>query len=283
MYEVKKISAGILPTNTYVLYDSQTKCCVVVDPAFDGDKITKFIEEKGLKPVAVLLTHGHFDHCGGAKPIVEKYGVPVYGSEKDAALAASASKNLWGVFCHDCKMTDYVDGIDSFSVGGFSFGVMKTPGHTPGGVCYFIDDIMFSGDTLFKECVGRIDLPGGDYREMMDSLSKIALIDKNYKIYAGHEEDTVCFMNFDSTLTCRLSRETNERNFVLDKPQAVFVGFGRGYPFVFCRRARLACRPNARTRGLDTICVLNRAVGGILPSAAEWFPKIFFPYNPMIF
>ena len=77
MYEVKKISAGILPTNTYVLYDSQTKCCVVVDPAFDGDKITKFIEEKGLTPVAVLLTHGHFDHCGGAKPIVEKYGVPV--------------------------------------------------------------------------------------------------------------------------------------------------------------------------------------------------------------
>ena len=120
MYEVKKISAGILPTNTYVLYDSQTKCCVVVDPAFDGDKITKFIEEKGLKPVAVLLTHGHFDHCGGAKPIVEKYGVPVYGSEKDAALAASASKNLWGVFCHDCKITDAVDGIDSFSVGGFS-------------------------------------------------------------------------------------------------------------------------------------------------------------------
>ena len=59
MYEVKKISAGILPTNTYVLYDSQTKCCVVVDPAFDGDKITKFIDEKGLKPVAVLLTHGH--------------------------------------------------------------------------------------------------------------------------------------------------------------------------------------------------------------------------------
>lgn len=161
MYEVKKISAGILPTNTYVLYDSQTKCCVVVDPAFDGDKITKFIDEKGLKPVAVLLTHGHFDHCGGAKPIVEKYGVPVYGSEKDAALAASASKNLWGVFCHDCKITDYVDGIDSFSVGSFSFGVMKTPGHTPGGVCYFIDDIMFSGDTLFKECIGRIDLPGG--------------------------------------------------------------------------------------------------------------------------
>ena len=187
MYEVKKISAGILPSNTYVLYDSQTKCCAGVDPAFDGDKITKFIEEKGLKPVAVLLTHGHFDHCGGAKPIVEKYGVPVYGSEKDAALAASASKNLWGVFCHDCKITDYVDGIDSFSVGGFSFGVMKTPGHTPGGVCYFIDDIMFSGDTLFKECIGRIDLPGGDYREMMDSLSKIALIDKNYKVYAGHE------------------------------------------------------------------------------------------------
>lgn len=196
MYEVKKISAGILPTNTYVLYDSQTKCCVVVDPAFDGDKITKFIDEKGLKPVAVLLTHGHFDHCGGAKPIVEKYGVPVYGSEKDAALAASASKNLWGVFCHDCKITDYVDGIDSFSVGGFSFGVMQTPGHTPGGVCYFIDDIMFSGDTLFKECIGRIDLPGGDYREMMDSLSKIALIDKNYKVYAGHEEDTDLFHEF---------------------------------------------------------------------------------------
>ena len=97
MYEVKKISAGILPTNTYVLYDSQTKCCVVVDPAFDGDKITKFIEEKGLKPVAVLLTHGHFDHCGGAKPIVEKYGVPVYGRKGRGSGGKRVQKPLGSI------------------------------------------------------------------------------------------------------------------------------------------------------------------------------------------
>lgn len=97
MYEVKKISAGILPSNTYVLYDSQTKCCAVVDPAFDGDKITKFIEEKGLKPVAVLLTHGHFDHCGGAKPIVENTACP-FTAAKRTRLWRQARPKTFGEY-----------------------------------------------------------------------------------------------------------------------------------------------------------------------------------------
>lgn len=190
MYEVKRISTGILPTNTYVLFDKASGSCVIVDPAFDNDKVEMFLKEKGLKPVAVLLTHGHFDHCGGVKPIVDLYGVPVYGSEKDTDMAANASKNEWGIFCYDCKISSYVDDLKSFSAGEFYFDVLHTPGHTPGGVCYFCDDIMFSGDTLFKECIGRVDLPGGDYREMMNSLSRIAEIEKNYRVLPGHEEET---------------------------------------------------------------------------------------------
>ena len=101
-----------------------------------------------------------------------------------------------GIVTEGCVVDRKVSDGDMIAVGKTEWRVIATPGHTPGGVCYFIDDIMFSGDTLFKECIGRIDLPGGDYREMMDSLSKIALIDKNYKVYAGHEENTDLFHEF---------------------------------------------------------------------------------------
>lgn len=195
MYEIKLLSTGILPTNTYVLWNKDSRKCIVIDPAYD-EKVDKYISENNLVPVGVLLTHGHFDHCGGVKPIVDKFGVSVYGSEKDALIAQNASKNEWGVFCYDCKITNFVDHLDDVKIDNFEFKVLHTPGHTPGGVCYFIDGVMFSGDTLFRECIGRIDLPGGDYFEMINSLAKIADIEENYRVLAGHEGETDLYHEF---------------------------------------------------------------------------------------
>ena len=160
MKKVTLIRTGMLPTNTYVLFDDESKECVVVDPACDSTKVVTYIVDMGLDLSAIVLTHGHFDHCGGVNTLLRYKSVKVYGSSLDADLAANASKNRWKARAEDCIITDYVDKIGDFSVGCFDFKVLETPGHTEGSVCYFVGDLMFSGDTLFDGCVGRTDLPG---------------------------------------------------------------------------------------------------------------------------
>lgn len=190
MKKVTLIRTGMLPTNTYVLFDDESKECVVVDPACDSTKVVTYIVDMGLDLSAIVLTHGHFDHCGGVNTLLRHKSVKVYGSSLDADLAANASKNRWKARAEDCIITDYVDRIGDFSVGCFEFKVLETPGHTEGSVCYFVDDLMFSGDTLFDGCVGRTDLPGGDQRKMLESLKKLSKLTFDYTVLPGHESTT---------------------------------------------------------------------------------------------
>ena len=178
--------AAPLYTNTFLLI-SDAGHAVVIDPAADAQTYDKILKENNAQLTTILCTHGHYDHVGSAEALRTEWNAKLYCEAADLA-----GDRMYPLSAADCG---YAEG-ETVSVDELQFTVWHTPGHTPGGVCYFIDDIMFSGDTLFKECIGRIDLPGGDYREMMDSLSKIALIDKNYKIYAGHEEDTDLFHEF---------------------------------------------------------------------------------------
>ncbi len=190
MKKVTLIRTGMLPTNTYVLFDDESKECVVVDPACDSTKVVTYIVDMGLDLSAIVLTHGHFDHCGGVNTLLRYKSVKVYGSSLDADLAANASKNHWKARAEDCIITDYVDKIGDFSVGCFDFKVLETPGHTEGSVCYFVDDLLFSGDTLFDGCVGRTDLPGGDQRKMLESLKKLSKLTFDYTVLPGHEFTT---------------------------------------------------------------------------------------------
>ncbi len=199
MLTYKLIYTGLLPTNTYVLYDDQSKNCVVVDPSYDGGKVLNFLVQNSLKLKGILLTHGHFDHCGGVNTLLKEFNVPVYGSSLDSEIAANASKNRWRARAEDCTITQFVDSKDSFTVDGFTFKVMNTPGHTDGSVCYFINDLMFSGDTLFCGCVGRTDLPGGDSIKMRKSLQKIYQLTNDYTVLPGHENAT----------TLSVEKETN--------------------------------------------------------------------------
>lgn len=187
---VKRFQLGLLYTNAYVLINKSDRSCVVIDPAYGNGELLKFIESDKLTLTAVLLTHGHFDHCGGVSELVKDKTIPVYCAKEDAQMASRASQNRWGAPSEDCIVTDYVYDGQTLSIGGFDFRVIATPGHTKGSVCYISGDYLFSGDTLFAGGIGRTDLEGGDGAEMRKSLAKLKKLDKDYFICPGHQETT---------------------------------------------------------------------------------------------
>ena len=184
------IASGRVHTNCYMLVDDNNNCIIVDLPDETGDKLAEFCKENKINPLAILLTHGHFDHCGGVAGFLREFNVPVYGHQNDVALAQNASKNKWRVPAEDCNITNFVNDGDKIVFDGFEIEVMHTPGHTMGCVCYFVDDLMFSGDTLFHTDIGRTDFAESNPAEMQKSLKRIAKIEKDYKVLPGHEEYT---------------------------------------------------------------------------------------------
>ncbi len=187
--KVTSFQVGIVGTNCYVA-ENNKKECIIIDVAYSGVKVEEYIKENGLKPLAILLTHGHFDHCGGARYIFKGEKLPVYCRKEDVELASSASKNRWGAPSLDCDVTNVIEEDDTFSIGSFDIKVLHTPGHTPGSACYFIENYMFSGDTLFAQDVGRTDLAGGSMIELKKSLQKIKAIEGDFTLLPGHEESS---------------------------------------------------------------------------------------------
>ena len=184
------IASGMVRTNCYILVDENKNCIIVDLPDKTGEKLADFCKQNEIKPLAILLTHGHFDHCGGVAGFLREFDIPVYGHANDIELAQNASKNKWRVPAEDCTMSNFVQDGDKIVIEDFEIEVMHTPGHTMGSVCYFVDDFMFSGDTLFHTDIGRTDFAESNPAEMKKSLKKIAGISKDYTVLPGHEEHT---------------------------------------------------------------------------------------------
>lgn len=191
MIKVKSIILGDLQNNCYLITDEKTKKSALVDCTEASQKMIDFIGDADLE--YILLTHGHFDHIGGVKEIKEKYGVKVVISKEDANMLTSGKQSL-AAFCgikqENTEADITVSDGDEITLGETSIKVMSTPGHTKGGVCYIVDDVIFSGDTLFYCSCGRTDFPGGSAKEMMESLIKISKLDGDYKVYAGHDRQS---------------------------------------------------------------------------------------------
>ncbi|MBE6904166.1 MAG: MBL fold metallo-hydrolase [Ruminococcaceae bacterium] len=191
---VTAISVGPLHTNCYVV--SKNNVGVVIDPGFEEWKIQEHIQ--GIDIQYIFLTHGHYDHFAAAKGIAEKTGAKIVISEVDRPFLDDVELNLicWNMSLVKKQISADItvkDG-DTLTVGDMNFKFMLTPGHTPGSMCIYIDNLMFSGDTLFCGTVGRTDLPGGSMEQMMNSLQNIIKpIQKDYIVYPGHLDSTTLF------------------------------------------------------------------------------------------
>ena len=186
-----------LETNCYLIADGGE--VAVVDPGCytpaEGAFLEKAVDEAG-RLTHILLTHGHPDHCFGAARLSRKYGVPVTFSPSDAYILERSSQ-LAGLFGLDSVDSDFekvtaCEG-DIVKVGNIELRALATPGHTPGGLCWFSEGekVLFSGDSLFEGTIGRTDLPGGDYDALIKSVLEIIMtLPEDTMVLPGHGGDT---------------------------------------------------------------------------------------------
>lgn len=191
--KIYKLIVGPIQSNCYII-ETKNKNGVIIDAGDEAEKIIEFYERKGITIKKILITHGHFDHIGAVSAIVAKTGAHVYIHPSDAAKLQSPEKSLATIipdhkFNKVTKYEPIFEG-DTITVDELTFKVMHTPGHSKGSVCYILDDIIFSGDTIFCGSVGRTDFPDGDLDEIVSSAKRIAKLKGDYTIYCGHEKST---------------------------------------------------------------------------------------------
>ena len=184
---IKTLPVGQLETNCYVVTDENSLDCAVIDPGDESGTILDYLEDNRLHCRAVLLTHAHFDHVGAANALLEATGARLDMCEKELELVKGGASGRFTV-PEDVKY--YRDG-DTVEVGGLRFEVMETPGHTPGGVTLRCGEALFTGDTLFRGSCGRTDFAGGDMRQELRSLKRIAELPGDYEVYPGHAESSM--------------------------------------------------------------------------------------------
>lgn len=192
--KILKYSVGLMGTNCYIILDEDTKKAALVDPGDEADKLLSVLNSKGAELSYIILTHGHFDHILALPEIKEKTGASLLVHKDDAPMLADGSLSLLSRFTD--KVIDFpkADGLlndgDTIELGNGTIKVIHTPGHTLGSICLSVGDDLISGDTLFRESIGRYDFPGGDYDTIMASLKKIKELGVKGKIYPGHGMST---------------------------------------------------------------------------------------------
>lgn len=197
MGEIKigRMVLGVCQTNCYFLYREDSKECIFVDPADQGGNIYKAMTKNGFKIAAVLLTHGHFDHIWGTKELCELSGAKLYALDVEKEVLQDAHKNVSSqvgrAYTTDADI--YLKDGDEMTIADMTFQVIATPGHTAGGCCYYFKEAGFlvSGDTLFRDSVGRTDFPTGSMGTLVRSIKeKLFVLPDETKVYPGHGDNT---------------------------------------------------------------------------------------------
>ena len=182
MLKIHTLTLGLYQTNTYIIHEENSASCCVIDPGYQANTILEKLGELGLTLDAILLTHGHFDHVGAVKDLAADTDCRVFLCAEDTMLPPMLTDG-------SLYYTDtYADGT-ILNIAGLYIRILHTPGHTPGGVCLLVDDVIFSGDTLFAGGCGRSDL-GGDWATLVGSLKRLSQIEGYFKVFPGHGEST---------------------------------------------------------------------------------------------
>ncbi len=192
--KVEKLVVGEMQANCYLAWDEQSKEAVVIDPGGDADTIVDAISRNSLKVIHIIDTHAHVDHVGANDLIRQKTEASLFIHSADVSLLQDLELNLSQMLGREKNFlppTGVLEDKDKLKLKGFDLEVLHTPGHTPGSVCLYGDGRLFSGDTLFAGGVGRTDLPGGNFKQLKDSLEhKILKLSDKVVVYPGHGPNT---------------------------------------------------------------------------------------------
>lgn len=185
--EIYSVAVGLLETNCYLLVNSKSNEALLIDPGAEADKIIQLIEAKKAKVKYIINTHSHYDHIGANLPIKEYTKAPILINEKEMPLFVVMEK-MQGV--STSRPDAFIKQDQVLSLDLLEFKVIETPGHSPGGICLKINDIIFSGDTLFAGAIGRYDLPFASKIDLKKSLNKLFQYDEKTIVYPGHGPKT---------------------------------------------------------------------------------------------
>jgi hydroxyacylglutathione hydrolase len=201
----RRMSLGPVQTNAYFIWNEQQEC-LIIDPGSEIQKISAFINENKLKPIAVLLTHAHYDHIGAVDDVRNKYQIPVYIHKKEQEWLVDPLLNLSARTPYSeeivLKKADEIITVEGIlQVGSFSMQVYETPGHSPGSVSFYFEkeQIVFSGDALFEGSIGRTDLPGGNPDVLLKSIhDKLLTLPEETMVLSGHGRETTIQQEMDT-------------------------------------------------------------------------------------
>ncbi len=193
MLDVKTLSVGPVQANCYIV-SNQSKECIIFDPGEEGNRIISTIQSQQLKPLAIFLTHAHFDHIGAVDELRQAFHIPVYIHKEEEDWLMDPNKNGSGKYAdlptYRLQSADYIiEKEQTFVVGGMKFHAVFTPGHSPGSISYIFEDDGFAivGDTLFQGSIGRTDLIGGSLEVLLKSIhEKLLVLPDDFIIYPGH-------------------------------------------------------------------------------------------------
>lgn len=192
--KITNLAVGPLQANCYLVSDEATNKAIVIDPGGDVNFIYNNIQKDNLDVVAIVNTHGHFDHVAGNKKLLELTGAPLLIHKADAPFLDNAAKSAqaWGIPAENSPQpTRTLQEDDIVEFGNSKLKVLHTPGHSPGGIALVGDGVVFVGDTLFRSSIGRTDLPGGDFDTLKKSIqTKLFALPDETVVYCGHDRPT---------------------------------------------------------------------------------------------
>ncbi len=204
---LKSEALGELGANCYLVFDEATKEALVIDPGEYNEELESMLEDNEIKELKyVLLTHGHFDHILGAEKLLKNYGGKLaIGKEDEICLTDNRFSliSYFGGSKPDLKADILLTGGDELDFAGRKIKVLHTPGHTKGGVCYLLEKMLFTGDTLFKNSIGRFDFPGGDFETIISSVRKLVKLDSSLIVLPGHGEKSTIEKEKNGNPYCR--------------------------------------------------------------------------------